>query len=96
MTPEAVHSAIALEFSRSGIDINGRHHGAHSLRFSLAQRMLDKSIPIPIISETLGHQNIDMTSTYTRIDITHLRQCVLEVPPIPDDFYMQKGGCFYE
>lgn len=96
MTPGAVHSAIAGAFSRSGIDINRRHHGAHALRFSLAQRMLDRSIPIPIISETLGHQNIDMTSTYTRIDLTHIRQCVLDVPPISDDFYMQKGGCFYE
>ena len=66
------------------------------LRFSLAQRMLDRSTPIPIISETLGHQEVDMTRAYVRIDFTHIRQCVLDVPEVSDDFYLQKGGCFYD
>lgn len=96
MTPGSVHSAIAVAFHDSGIDIEKRHHGGHALRFSLAQRMLDRSIPIPIISETLGHQEVDMTRTYVRIDFTHMRQCVLDVSEVSDDFYMQKGGCFYE
>lgn len=96
MTPGSVHSAIAVAFHESGIGIEKRHHGGHALRFSLAQRMLDRSTPIPIISETLGHQEVDMTRAYVRIDFTHMRQCVLDVPEVSDDFYMQKGGCFYE
>jgi site-specific recombinase XerC len=92
----AVHAAIAVAFADSGVKIEGRHHGGHALRFSLAQRMLDKSTPIPVISETLGHQETDMTRSYVRIDFTHLRQCVLDVPNVSDEFYMQKGGCFYE
>ena len=96
MSPGSVHSAIAVAFRDSGIDFGKRHHGGHALRFSLAQRMLDKSTPIPIISETLGHQEVDMTRTYVRIDFTHMRQCVLDVPEVPDNFYLQKGGCFYE
>lgn len=55
MNPGSVHGAIAVAFRESGVDFGDRHHGAHGLRFSLAQRMLDKSTPIPIISETLGH-----------------------------------------
>ena len=58
--------------------------------------MLDISTPIPVISETLGHQEIDMTRTYVRIDMSHLLNCTLEVPDVSDDFYMQKGGCFYD
>jgi len=96
MTPASVHGAIAVAFARSGVKTEGRHHGGHALRFSLAQRMLDKSIPIPIISETLGHHEVDMTRTYVRIDFSHLRSCVLDVPDVPDSFYTQKGGCFYE
>lgn len=96
MTPNSVHSAIVQAFHGSGIDIKKRHHGGHALRFSLAQRMLDRSTPIPIISETLGHQKVDMTRTYVRIDFTHMRQCVLDVPEVSDDFYLQKGGCFYD
>lgn len=96
MTPASVHSAIAVAFANSGVNTEGRHHGGHALRFSLAQRMLDRSIPIPVISETLGHQEVDMTRTYVRIDLSHLRHCVLDVPGVSDGFYMQKGGCFYE
>lgn len=96
MTPASVHGAIAVAFAESGVKTEGRHHGGHALRFSLAQRMLDKSIPIPIISETLGHHEVDMTRTYVRIDFSHLRSCVLDVPDVPDSFYTQKGGCFYE
>lgn len=96
MTASSVHNAIAAAFVESGIKIDDRHHGGHALRFSLAQRMLNKSTPIPIISETLGHQEVDMTRTYIRIDLHHIRHCVLDVSTISDDFYTQKGGCFYE
>lgn len=92
----SVHSAIAVAFKYSGIDFDDRHHGGHALRFSLAQRMLDKSVPISIISETLGHTKIDSTRTYVRIDLSHMIGCVLDVPESSDDFYTQKGGWFYD
>ena len=96
LTPGAVHNAIAVAFRESGIEFGDRHHGGHALRFSLAQRMLDKSTPIPVISETLGHTETDMTRTYVRIDLTHMRSCVLDVPETNDNFYTQRGGWFYE
>lgn len=92
----AVHSIIARAFSLSGININERHHGGHALRFSLAQRMLEKSMPIPIISETLGHTVLDTTRSYVRIDLSHMQQCVLAIPEVKEEFYLQKGGCFYD
>jgi integrase len=96
MNPGSVHSAIAVAFSNSGVDYGDRHHGGHALRFSLAQRMLDKSTPIPIISETLGHTELDTTRTYVRIDLVHMMGCVLEVPDTSDVFYTQRGGWFYD
>lgn len=96
MNAGAVHSAIATAFRISGVDFGDRHHGGHALRFSLAQRMLDKSTPIPIISETLGHTEMDTTRTYFRIDLTHLMRCVLDVPQASDTFYTQRGGWLYD
>jgi len=92
----AVHGAIQIVFNSSGIEFRDRHHGGHALRFSLAQRMLDKSTPISIISETLGHSEVDTTRTYVRIDLSHMLGCVLDVPESNDYFYMQKGGWFYD
>jgi integrase len=96
MNPGSVHGAIAVAFSGSGVDYGDRHHGGHALRFSLAQRMLDKSTPIPIISETLGHTELDTTRTYVRIDLVHMMGCVLDVPGTSDVFYTQRGGWFYD
>ena len=96
MNPGSVHSAIAIAFRESGVNFGDRHHGGHALRFSLAQRMLDKSIPIPVISETLGHTEVNTTRTYVRIDLTHMMRCVLEVPETSDAFYTQRGGWLYD
>lgn len=92
----SVHGAIGVVFKYSKIEFENRHHGGHALRFSLAQRMLDKSIPIPIISETLGHSELDSTRNYVRIDLLHMLRCVLDVPESQDNFYTQRGGVFYD
>lgn len=96
LTGSAVNNVIMRIFQVSGVDIKSRHHGGHALRFSLAQRMLEKSTPMPIISETLGHQGLDVTREYVRIDLPLLQQCALDIPSVNDNFYTQKGGCFYE
>ncbi len=96
MNPGSVHSAIAVAFRESGVNFGDRHHGGHALRFSLAQRMLDKSTPIPVISETLGHTEVNTTRTYVRIDLIHMMRCVLEVPETSDSFYTQRGGWLYD
>ena len=96
ITSGAVHLAIMKAFKISGLEIDKRHHGGHALRFSLAQRMLELNTPMPIISEALGHKNRDVTREYVRIDLPLLQKCSLDVPIVDDNFYMQKGGCFYE
>jgi len=54
------------------------HCGLHSLRSTLARQMLDSNVPLSVISETLGHQNINTTSIYLKIDIEGLRKCALD------------------
>ncbi len=52
--------------------------GMHSLRSTLAKNMLEAKASLPVISETLGHQNINTTSIYIKIDIEGLRKCALD------------------
>ena len=54
------------------------HCGMHSLRSTLARNMLETNASLPIIAETLGHQDINTTSIYLKIDITGLRRCALD------------------
>lgn len=54
------------------------HCGMHSLRSTLARNMLESGAPLPVISEVLGHQNINTTSIYLKIDLSGLRKCALD------------------
>lgn len=91
-----VCSAIREVISKSRVKTDGRHHGPHSLRHSLASCLLKNQTPIHVISEALGHTKTDTTLTYLRIDLTSLLKCAITVPPVLDEFYTQKGGVFYE
>ena len=96
MTNSAVSCTLNRIIDASGVDTTGRKHGAHAMRHSLASRFLENKESIPIISEALGHQNTDSTISYLRIDIESLRQCALDTPIVPELFYEQKGGVYYE
>ena len=64
---------------KAGLNIpGGQWHGMHSLRSTLACNMLEIKSPLPIISETLGHQSVNTTSIYLKIDIEGLRKCALD------------------
>lgn len=88
LNPSTLHSIVCLYLRRAGIKNEDKHkHGPHALRHSLAGILMEKKTPLPVISEVLGHKNTESTKFYLRIDITSLRQCVLEVPPLSTDFY---------
>jgi site-specific recombinase XerD len=80
----------------SGVDINNRKFGPHSMRHSLASQLLKNGISLPVISETLGHEKTQTTMEYLRIDLGNLLKCTLDVPVVNQKFYEQKGGIFYE
>lgn len=96
VTRQIVCAAIREIICKSGVDTSGKHKGPHSLRHSLASAMLANGTTIPVISESLGHRNTQTTMAYLKIDIPSLLKCALPVPEIPDSFYMQKGGAFYD
>lgn len=96
ITSSAISCALSRVFSAAGLNISGRRHGIHCLRFSLATRMLENGEPLPVITGVLGHSSSVSTNRYLKVDLQKLLICALEVPPVPDSFYLQKGGLFYE
>lgn len=73
-------SKLLIKYIRkAGINIEDNHpHGFHSLRNALAKNMLESGAPLPVISETLGHTNINTTSIYLKIDLKGLRKCMID------------------
>lgn len=91
-----VTHVVQRAYKKAGINIKGKRFGPHSLRHSLGLRMLEQSTVLPVISEVLGHKSTESTMYYLRIDLKSMQQCMLEAPPVPPQFYQQKGGVFYE
>jgi integrase/recombinase XerD len=91
-----ISGIVSHIIDKAGINTKGRHHGSHSLRHSLATRLMNQGTALPVISDVLGHSNSQTTMIYLNVDIKGLLQCSLDVPPVVDNFYMQKGGWFYE
>ena len=94
-TSNVVTHVVQRAMIRAGINTRNRRFGPHSLRHSLGFRMLEKSTALPVISEVLGHQSSKSTKYYLRIDLTSMQQCMLDVPKVSTDFYLQRGGKFY-
>lgn len=66
----------------AGIMKTGKHkkYSFHMLRYSLASELLENNVPLSTISEILGHSELNITSKYTQLNISQLRECALEVP----------------
>lgn len=83
MKPSVLHSIVSAGLRNANIPLlPGKRHGPHALRASLASAMLDNNTSLPVISEALTHTNSDTTRIYLKIDLQHLREYSLEVPPL--------------
>jgi site-specific recombinase XerD len=51
--------------------------GLHSLRHTLATRLLEKETPFPTIAEILGHSSLESTRIYAKADVEALRRIAL-------------------
>ena len=94
--PQTVSKVVSGIMVQSAVDIKSKRHGPHSMRHSLASRLLKKGNSLPLISEILGHSSTDSTKYYLRIDYDTLLTCSIPVPEVPEDFYNQDGGVFYD
>ena len=59
-----------------------RRHGMHSLRHSLATRLMESGTPVEQIADILGHQSVTSTGVYLKSSLGLLAACAL-VPDAP-------------
>jgi site-specific recombinase XerD len=59
-----------------------RRHGMHSLRHTLATRLLEAGTPVEQIADILGHQRVASTGVYLKSSLRLLAQCALD-PDVP-------------
>jgi integrase len=72
----------------AGIPVPNRPVGLHSLRHTLATRLLENNVPLPTISEVLGHRSTESTRIYTKVDIAALRATSLD----PDAMILKEAS----
>ncbi|MDR1184098.1 MAG: tyrosine-type recombinase/integrase [Coriobacteriales bacterium] len=72
-------AAVAKYFKKAEVDTANRRHGPHSLRASLATRLLEEDVPYGAIQKVLGHRSALSAKAYLDIDIERLRACALDV-----------------
>lgn len=78
-TLSGLSHVLKLAKTKAGIDapVDVRC-GLHSLRSTLARRLLEEETPLPVISGVLGHSAYASTTPYLKIDISGLAKCALD------------------
>ncbi len=80
LSPPTLHSIVRHYIQQAGIEVpKGKKRGPHALRHSLATALLEENVPLPTISEVLGHSSVKGTLVYLKIDTPRLRGCALDV-----------------
>lgn len=67
----ALRHVVRKYVKASGRDVRGI--GAHTLRYSCAQRLFDGNFSIKVIGDYLGHRYLGTTQRYVKIDLANLR-----------------------
>jgi integrase/recombinase XerD len=71
----AVRHVVKKHLKAAGRDVRGV--GAHTLRYSCAQRLFENDFSIKVIGDYLGHRHLGTTQRYIKIDIKSLRSVAI-------------------
>lgn len=80
MSHAGIRGILFNVINDSDIEAKGRIYGTRITRHSVASRMLRKGIPLPVISEMLGHGSKDSVMIYLTTDDAKLAECTLPLP----------------
>ncbi len=72
LSNSAVYQIVSLRIKPLGLAI--KHHGPHALRHACATRLINEGVTLKEISDHLGHQGLEATRIYTKVDLNSLRQ----------------------
>ena len=75
---KSFNSSFEKYVARSGVKVQPEaHHGLHSLRATLATKLLSVDVSPDVIFSFLGHADRNSLSHYIRLDVENLRDCAL-------------------
>src|SRR6267142_1868214 len=78
-----LHHIIKYWRQLAGITFRSpQKQGLHSLRHTLATRLLEKGTPLPTIAEILGHTSLESTRIYAKADVEALRSVALDLDEV--------------
>jgi site-specific recombinase XerD len=75
-----VHYAMCRAYRRAGLDASIT--GTHVLRHTAASLMYQRGATLKEISDVLGHQSLDTTAIYAKVNWTQLRTVALPWPEV--------------
>lgn len=78
------NSIVQRNLKKAGLTYNSKLRlGFHSFRRSVGTQMLQLNVPLPTISQVLGHSNTESTKPYLCVDFSGLKNCALDLSVIP-------------
>jgi site-specific recombinase XerD len=83
LLPGSIGNVIRGLARKAGL--TDRVHGAHILRHSLARRLLAAGANLKQIADVLGHQSIDTTAIYAKVDVNTLHAVALPWPGVTEE-----------
>jgi integrase len=72
---------VSIFFKLANVKTEGKHHGLHAMRHSLATEILNDDVPISEIAAILGHSSSQSTTKYIWSDLRRLKAAAMEVTP---------------
>lgn len=80
----SAHSIIKRNAKTANIEWSpSERKGFHTMRRTLASRMLSTNVPLDTIKEVLGHSSTDSTRPYLGAELSKLGECPLSLELIP-------------
>ena len=61
----------------------GARKPMHAFRRGLGTRMLEMEVPLPTISNILGHTNVDSAQPYLATNLKQLQCCAIGLSDVP-------------
>jgi len=75
ITSAAVSSAAVRYLQRAGVQVH--RAGAHTLRHTCVQRLVDAEFSLKTIGDYVGHRSMQSTKIYTKVNIAALRDVAM-------------------
>jgi integrase len=80
MSHSGIRNVLFHVVDDSDVEPTDRIYGTRITRHSAASRMLRSGVPLPVISDMLGHKSKDSVMIYITTDDAKLAECTLPLP----------------